>query len=366
MLLMTICSFVVAFMISVIAIPSIIKVADLKHLMDEPDSTRKLHVKRTPTLGGISIFAATIFSYSAVADFLEIKYEIKMMIPALILLFFAGVKDDILILSPLKKLFTQFICAALITIIGNMRITSLWGMFGITDISPFTGALLTFLVVVSLINAFNLIDGVDGLAGGLGFIASMFFGIWFALTNATASAILSFSLAGSLLGFLFFNYRNAKIFMGDTGSMILGFIISILAIKFIESNRASDIVSSPFYIKAAPGVAIAAVLIPLLDMTRIFFHRVLQGKSPFSADRNHIHHLLIDLGLSPLQVTLCLHFFAIAFIGIGLLLRELRSMNLVLILIVLITLLKSILLFVHKYQICHKKRQPNIIRHNIT
>ncbi|QLY27057.1 glycosyltransferase family 4 protein [Bdellovibrio sp. KM01] len=325
--------FVVSMLIASFSIPAIIKVADLKHLMDEPDSDRKLHSNRTPTLGGIAIFAGTLFSFSAFTDYLSTS-EVKFMIPALVLLFFAGMKDDILILSPFKKLGTQIFCAMLITILGDLRLTSLWGMFGISEIAPLVGITLSSLVIVALINAFNLIDGVDGLAGGLGIIAAIFFGIWFTIASSPTMTILSFSLAGSLLGFLIYNFRKAKIFMGDTGSMILGFIIAILALRFIEANRIPGFETSPYYIKAAPGVAVAAVIIPLLDMVRVFFFRILRKRSPFTADRNHIHHALLDLKMSHVKISLILYTASIFAIALSLLLRQMRSMDLVIILIV--------------------------------
>lgn len=340
MLLLTLGPFLIALFIAVSSIPVIIRVADAKNLMDAPDQSRKAHTTLTPTLGGIAIFAGTVFAYASVTDFLGVSYEIKYMIPALLLLFFAGIKDDLLDLAPVKKLLIQFSSAALLSVIGTMRITSLWGMFGVLEIPPVAGMALTFLIIVATINAFNLIDGVNGLAGGLGLIAALFFGSWFALTGSSASSILSFSLAGALLGFLYFNFYKAKIFMGDTGSMVLGFIIAILAVRFIEANRAPGIELSPYYIKAAPGVAVAAILIPLLDMTRVFFVRLLKGKSPFAADRSHIHHLLLDLGLSHLQVSLTLFTASVVFIAVSVYLKELRSFNAAMIVIGLATLLQ--------------------------
>ena len=203
--------FLTSLFIAAFSIPVIIRVAALKHLMDEPDQERKLHSIKTPTLGGIAIFAGTLFAFSAFTDYFQ-SAEITFMIPALILLFFAGIKDDILLLSPWKKLGVQVICAILLTAFGHLRLTSLWGMFEINEISPLTGSFLTILLIVALINAFNLIDGVNGLAAGLGLITSVFLGTWFDLTGAQAQAILAFSLAGALLGFLFFNFKNAKIF----------------------------------------------------------------------------------------------------------------------------------------------------------
>lgn len=325
--------FVVAQVIAVLMIPAIIKIADVKHLMDEPDSDRKTHANLTPTLGGVALFGGTVFSFSFFNDYLATAHDIKYMTAAIILLFFAGIKDDILALSPMKKLAIQMACALLITLMGKLYLTNLWGMFRINEISPLVGILITFFVIVALINAFNLIDGVNGLAGGLGLIGCLFFGTWFYLTEAQSLSILSYSLAGALLGFLYFNFYRGLIFMGDTGSMLIGFIISILAIKFIENNRIPGFEESPFYVKAAPGVAVAVVLVPLFDMSRVFFQRILNGKHPFSADRLHIHHMLMDIGWSHTKISLALYIFSLCLIVLSLGLSEMRSMNLVLVLV---------------------------------
>lgn len=348
--------FIVAQIIALMMIPAIIKIADVKHLMDEPDTTRKTHKNLTPTLGGVAIFGGTVFSFSFFNDYLATAHDIKYMTAAIILLFFAGIKDDILALSPIKKLAIQMACALLITLMGRLYLTNLWGMFRINEISPIVGILITFFIIVALINAFNLIDGVNGLAGGLGLIGCLFFGTWFNLTGAQSLSILSFSLAGALLGFLYFNFGKGRIFMGDTGSMLIGFIISILAIKFIENNRVPGFEDSPFYIKAAPGVAVSIVLVPLFDMSRVFFQRIIQGRHPFSADRLHIHHALMDLGLSHTKISLMLYSYSIIIIAISLGLREMRSMNLVLVLLALCSI-TSFALFRYRKHVSSKDKK---------
>jgi UDP-GlcNAc:undecaprenyl-phosphate GlcNAc-1-phosphate transferase len=348
MLFTVVLPLLIALTVAFISIPAIIKVADLKHLMDEPDEDRKTHKKRTPTLGGIAIFAGTVFSFSFFNDYLSGPNEIKYMTSAMVLLFFAGIKDDILLLTPLKKLAVQMICALLITLMGQLYLTNMWGMFGVTDIPPVVGIFITFFIIVALINAFNLIDGVNGLAGGLGLIASIFFGCWFYLADFASLSILSFALAGSLLGFLVYNFHRGKIFMGDTGSMMIGFIISILAIKFIECNRIEGIENSAYYIKAAPGVAVATVMIPLFDMTRVFCQRILKGKHPFSADRRHIHHMLMDIGLNHTAISLILYFTSLILIALSLQLKELRSMTQALILLGLCTMMTFVVFFIKR------------------
>lgn len=192
--------------------------------------------------------------------------------------------------------------------------------------------MLTFLIILTLINAFNLIDGVDGLAGTLGLIGFFFFGSWFFLAHQYALSVLAFAMAGSILGFLYFNYSPAKIFMGDTGAMMIGFMMSVLAINFIEINRISVSSDSIFYIKAAPAVALSVVIIPLFDLVRLFVVRILNKKNPFSADRNHIHHLLTLKGYSANKTVTLLALLEIFFIILSLALKEIRSYALLLVL----------------------------------
>jgi len=341
-------SFFLALLISMLSIPVIIRVADIKQLMDTPDLVRKLHGKPIPTLGGVAIFSGLLFSYSVFTDFYNLS-SIPFMTASLLLLFFAGMKDDILVLSPGKKLFIQAICAFLITTLGQVKLTSLWGMFGVTLIPQWLGVIIAFLVIVSFINAFNLIDGVNGLAGILGLIAALFFAAWFALFKMYALSFLAISLAGALLGFLFYNFNRAKIFMGDTGSMLVGFALAVLALKFIEANRTSYISSKWFYIKAAPAVALATLLIPALDMVRVFFYRISKKHSPFRADRSHIHHMLLDIfKQSHLMVTLFLGVLAVGFIALSLYLKKMRSLDLIMILSVVWYLVTIVIIIYRK------------------
>ena len=325
--------FIVSLLISAISIPVIIRVANLKNLTDDPDAGRKLHKTNTPTLGGIAIFAGALVAFSALYD-LHSFNDLRFITPALVILFFAGVKDDLLVgailmgdkneFAPGKKLMIQIACAALITYLGNLRITSLWGIMALQEIPFWPGVFITVFLIIALINAFNLIDGINGLAGTLGLLASLCFGSWFALNGFGSLTILSFSLAGALVGFLIFNYNRAKIFMGDTGSMAVGFIIAIIAIRFIEANRVQvDTLNYP--IVNAPAVAFAILSIPLFDMIRVFILRLSQKRSPFSADRNHIHHYFVDSGFSHAKSTGILFWVNVSCIAIALPLTQFRS-----------------------------------------
>lgn len=324
-------AFALAFAITVVAIPAVIKVAELKHLFDEPDQDRKKHIRKTPTLGGIAIFAGLIISFSLLKDFQRLL-DVKYLVPALIVIFFAGIKDDILVLTPVKKLFAQFISAFLIVFLGNIKINSFYGMFGLQELPPWLAVIFSILAIVTIINCYNLIDGADGLAGSLGMLSAVTFGIWFGMTDHWSLAFLSFALAGSLFGFLFFNWQPAKIFMGDTGAMLVGFILAVLAIHFIELNKALAI-TAEYWVHASPTVAIGIMAIPIFDMVRVFGIRLLRRRSPFSPDRSHLHHLLIDLGWSHRKLSVTLFVWNLIVIITCFALRDFKSSSLLFILI---------------------------------
>lgn len=334
MILFLFFTFFLALFITWFVIPSVIRVAELKHLFDEPDNLRKMHIRKTPTLGGVAIFAGLIISFS-LAQELHSLFDIKYMIPSLMILFFAGVKDDVIELSASKKFAAQLLSAFLIAYMGNIKINSFYGMFGVQEIPFAVAVIFTILVIVTIINCYNLIDGVDGLAGSQGTLSAVAFGSWFVLAGHWSLAFLAFALAGSLLGFLYFNWSPAKIFMGDTGAMLIGFILSMLAIHFIELNKA-NLEMTNYWVHASPAVAIGIMAIPIFDMIRVFGIRILQRRSPFRADRTHMHHILMDLGLSHRQVSSVLFMWGAFVIGLCVALRDFKSSNLLLVLICIV------------------------------
>jgi UDP-N-acetylmuramyl pentapeptide phosphotransferase/UDP-N-acetylglucosamine-1-phosphate transferase len=184
---------------------------------------------------------------------------------------------------------------------ANVKITSLYGIFGIYAIPEFASIILSIFTIIVIINAFNLIDGINGLSGSIGTLISVILGSWFFLIDRLEIAIVAFSLAGSLVAFLKYNVSPAKIFMGDTGSLLLGIVCAILTIQFIELHQ--DLAGSPYAFKSAPSVAIGILILPLFDTLRVFTMRIIRGRSPFLPDRNHIHHLLLDSGLTHMQST---------------------------------------------------------------
>lgn len=302
-----------AFFITFAAIPVIIQVADAKKLFDVPDE-RKVHLSPIPSLGGLGIFAGLILSFLVTFP-ISLAAEFQYFFAAALVIFFLGLKDDIMVISAVKKLIGQFIAAFLIIYKGGIQIKSMHGFLGVYELPEVMSLALTYLTVIVIINSFNLIDGVDGLAGSLGLMTALIFGSYFYYVGQLPYSILAFILAGSLLGFLIFNHSPARIFMGDTGSLLLGLINSILVIRFIST---ADNPTSVFQLSSSPAIGFAILMVPLFDTIRVFSVRILNRRSPFSPDRNHIHHMLLDKGLSHSAVTytcvgLNLLFIAFAF-----------------------------------------------------
>ena len=294
-------SFLLGFIIVIIVIPPILNVAHAKGLFD-PLSSRKVHKNKIPPMGGVAIFLGFLLS-TIISTGGYIFFELKYIIAGVLMMFFIGLVDDLMDILARKKFLVQTIAAAMLIVLGRIQITNLHGIFGIYEIHYVTGFLLTLFIILAIINAYNLIDGIDGLASGLGMLAGTVFGIWFFISGNMVYAIMSFALVGSLAGFFLFNVfgKKNKLFMGDTGSLIVGLLIAVLVIKFNEFNIGTR---SPMAIGAAPAVSFAAVAIPLIDMLRVITIRILDGRSPFSADNNHVHHRILAMQPSHLKVTL--------------------------------------------------------------
>lgn len=300
-------------------IPSIVKMANLKSLYAEPNQ-RTSHPESVPTLGGIAIFIGFFITYLLFLNPVP-GFQFQYFIAASMLIFFIGFKDDLVGITPFKKFFGQLIAAWMVISFADIRLTNMHGFFGLQDIDQGWSYLLTIITILGITNCFNLTDGVDGLCAGLGIIASLAFGSWFYYTEDYNWLILCISLTGSLAAFFYFNVfgRNNKIFMGDTGSLITGFIISLIAIRFSESSKDEF---SPFFLQSGPAIAIGILMIPLFDTLRVMAARIYHSSSPFLPDKKHIHHYLLRLGFNHLQTTLTLMGTALIFIAVSALLHN--------------------------------------------
>lgn len=306
-----------AFLVTFFSIPVVINIAKVKKLFDEPDE-RKVHKSVIPTLGGIGIFSGFIMGI-LICSPVGTNPQFQYLVAAAFIIFFLGLKDDIMILSASKKFVVQVIAAAVLIRFGGIYFHNLQGFLGIYEIPYLAGYIISAFTIIVITNSFNLIDGVDGLAGSLGFVTTTAFGIYFFFAGEISYAVMSFALAGSIASFLIYNFAPAKIFMGDTGSLLIGLINSILVIKFISISGAANAVVP---IASAPAIGFAVLIIPLFDTLRVFGIRILDRRSPFSPDRLHVHHFLLDLGYSHKKVVFTLVGANLFFIGLAFIMRN--------------------------------------------
>ena len=283
-------SFLSALFISYMAIPKLIQFALKLKLLDTAGD-RSSHQVSTPFFGGIAIFTGVICSLIFWADNFE---NIQYTLVSILIVFIVGLIDDLRAITAFKKLIGQILATLVLILLGDLQIDNMHGVLGIYELPIWASVSFTIFVVIVIINGFNLIDGIDGLAGGLGLISSFCFGVIALLMNQIDIALISFTLMGALLGFLKYNIFPARIFMGDTGSLVVGMILSILAINCIKYGLVNENYSSP---NVGPLLAISFLAIPLFDSLRVFIVRAINGNGPFTAARDHVHHTLIDLGI---------------------------------------------------------------------
>ena len=305
---------VTAFVIAFFSIPSIIATSRQKGLLYDAND-RSSHSGSVPALGGISIFAAI-----GIASLLFIRMGniqgMQYVLAGVVIVFMIGIKDDVSGVSAWFKLAGQIIACLAVILPGNLVLTSLHGFLTIGEIQPELGTLLTLFAMIVIINSINLIDGIDGLAGGISILAFTTYGIWFYMTGHYEVAIISATGIGALAAFLFFNVfgKGNKIFMGDGGSLLLGFVIAFFTILFNEINKNQDF---PYHVYSAPSVSMGILALPLYDTIRVFLLRALKRQSPFTPDRSHLHHNLIDIGLSHLKAAIILCLFNAFCIGLA-------------------------------------------------
>lgn len=329
--------FLFALGLTYFTIPVIINIAKIKHLYDEPDE-RSSHQDIIPTLGGLGIFIGFILSVTLFTDFKSFE-GFQYLEFAFIFAFFMGMKDDIIALDPYKKFIGLIFAVSAIVILGDVRISSFYQLFGITDLPYWVSVLFTIFTFLTIVNAVNLIDGINGLCTATSIIASTAFGIWFYLEGSLESmqvVTIIAAIIGALIGFLKYNITPAKIFMGDTGSLLLGVLLAFFAIQFLETNKDYHGV---YHIESSPVVAMSFLVLPLVDMVKVFIIRIFKKRSPFKPDKNHIHHVLLNLGFSHTKATIILSIYTLLFIGLALLTQKWKNQTIILVIIVFASVL---------------------------
>ena len=294
---------VFSIVVTIIAIPSVLHVARMRHLYDDLGHFRKQHDHGIPRLGGVAIFVSFTIT-SLLFSMTDKSLPINYLLAACIILFAIGLKDDLSGVNSRTKFFVQFLASLILVIMGNIRLSSMYGVFGIGNLPYWPSVVLSVLTIILIVNAFNLIDGIDSLAGATGVVANACFAGLFIYMHQYELAAVSLAMAGALVGFLKFNITPAKIFMGDTGSLLIGLISAVMAIKLIELNKFTTMKSPDIY--SAPALSVAILIGPIFDTLRVFVLRLYSGVSPFKADRKHIHHRMLRLGFTHLQAAMIL------------------------------------------------------------
>jgi UDP-N-acetylmuramyl pentapeptide phosphotransferase/UDP-N-acetylglucosamine-1-phosphate transferase len=322
--------FILATMLGLFIIPRILVISHRKRLFDMPD-VRKVHCRPISRLGGVTFFPVIVLVMCSISLFelhngyaiglgRNLLNEMLCLLVGLMLLYIVGVCDDLIGVRYNRKFLVQILAAAFLPLSG-LYIHNFYGLFGWYEIPALVGVLFTMLLTVFIINAINLIDGIDGLASGLCMVALSIFGVTLAINGWWIYTMLAFVCVGVLIPFFIYNVfgnaeRGHKIFMGDTGSLTLGFIISLLAVKYIVSMGRTESVVDGWPLV----IAFSVLLVPCLDVFRVILSRLKRRVHPFKPDRCHFHHKILNMGFTPRKALIFIELISIAFIAFTVLL----------------------------------------------
>ena len=348
--------FLGAFLLTYITMPKIIWVVEKKRLMDRPDQ-RSSHSLRTPTMGGIAFFYVLILALFFIRG-RDVFDEAMYIIPGLTIMFIIGLKDDLIIITPGSKLLAQVGAIIFILVNPSFTIHSLNGFLNINEIPYYLYLIIGGFMMITIINSYNLIDGIDGLASVVGIVILVIYTTIFYLTEEYFFALFAIALNASLMAFLGFNLSSdKKIFMGDTGSLIVGFVISVLTLKFL-ALRPVVYTDLPFLLENAPLIAISILIVPLFDTARVFTIRLANKKGPFSPDRNHTHHVLIDYwGLTHKQASFIIGCFNLLFVALFIVLGSTAKNLGMVIMLVSVVIFLGYIFFKYNYNFTTLKRK---------
>ena len=307
----------ISFFFGLIGMPVIVRIAKAKGFVVRPNK-RMSHTGEVPNVGGLNICFSFMLTY-LLFEFNQMSQS-QFFLIGLFAIMAVGFIDDVLILTPTAKLLGETLAGIALIGFADLRITHLHGIFGIEQIGIIPSYIISLFVLLAIINAINLIDGVDGLASGLGILYCIFFASYFHLAGEISWSILGICMIGALAVFFIYNVfgNREKIFMGDSGSLLLGYLLTAFVFHFCEIN-AYHMVPEWLHMDAAPMVDICVLTVPIYDTIRVSLTRIKHHRSPFEPDKNHIHHLLLRTGLSHIQTTCVLLSVSAMFIGLAIL-----------------------------------------------
>ncbi|MCM1035303.1 MAG: undecaprenyl/decaprenyl-phosphate alpha-N-acetylglucosaminyl 1-phosphate transferase [Paludibacter sp.] len=312
---------IASFIVGLACMPIVRKIAQEKHFVVKPNK-RTSHTGEIPNIGGLDICFSFLLCYLLFEVEDSMLRQSHFLLVGMFVITMIGFTDDVLDLSPLSKLLGEALAGISLIGFADIRLTHLHGFLGIGEIDIVSSYLLSFFVLTVIVNALNLIDGIDGLASGLGILYCLCFGVYFQCSGNGQWAALAYSMTGALAVFFLYNVfgrSKRKMFMGDSGSLLLGYVLTAFVFQFCELN-AYHRVPEALQCNAAPAVALCILSVPLFDTLRVMGTRIKHRKSPFLPDKNHIHHLLLRTGLNHIETTcllmaVTLFFILLAFIG---------------------------------------------------
>jgi len=342
LILLFVTFFLLSLSISLFFLKHFINFSKKNNILDHPDD-RKTHITPTPSSGGLAFGIIIILLLPIIIGYKE--YQIAIYCSVLLLVL--GYLDDRYDLSAKLKFSIQII----VTIITISSI----GPIILIDSNPlYFNHIFTFFFILGFTNSYNLIDGVDGLAGLYGVFILALLSFIFIIDANYIVAIITVSLMASLVAFLKFNLKSAQVFMGDTGTLLLGFLISVFAVIAINEHPVSSLYFESQY--SLHIILLGALILPMVDTVRVMTNRILKGIAPFKADRSHLHHLLGKIGLTHIHISLC--FLSITvFLTLTTAILVLLNLNFIFIIIsiiTIITILFNVILYITLLQ--HKKR----------
>ena len=355
-LFFTFSTFLLAFSLTWYFIPKVLWVTKEKQLVKEINH-RSSHKIEVPSFGGVAFFLVLILIISILQS-LRTAETGNHLIIGLTFLFMAGLKDDLVVSTAKLKLFSQIFAAGFIIFSPELQLADLHGFLGINEIPLLVGYGLKLIIVVALINAYNLIDGIDGLAGIAGIVICSSFAVVFYVISEPYFVLLSVTVVGILAAFLRYNFSRGhrKIFMGDAGSLTVGFLIAFLSLKILVRSESPILLEEGFIPGNRILFVLAILFLPVFDTLRVIVIRLLHGKSPFEADRNHLHHVLLDYRLTHKQASLVLGAINILVILLFISLSKiLSSIGLMLIMLLVFTLIAVI------FEIMKKNRKLKVV-----